>query len=353
MSECSKKTNIRNDGIDCLKCLCAFFVICIHKPFPSQFNQYIFPFIRVAVPIFFMITGFFYCRTEDKKKEIRQIKKICIILFYANLLYLVWEVVKILILKKSLIIYFNEILKLKSIMKMLIFNESPFSGHLWYLFAILYVLLIVLFLEKNINKNKLYVLIPCLLIGDLLFGKYSNLIWGVEFPLFLVRNFLFVGIPYFYLGDYISEKIKNINLKKLRWPCSLLIIIFYITTLLEKNILIMYNMNTSREHYASTTFLAITIFLFFISFENEFKKYKFMYVFSKIGLEYSMLIYVIHVIIIQCYNKFIPLLNKRVKGINNIYEIFAPFLIFITTLILANIFINLKKNKLYKFGFRL
>ena len=41
---------------------------------------------------------------------------------------------------------------------------------------------------------------PFLLMGDLILGKYSVLLLGREFPYILVRNFLFVGIPYFCIG---------------------------------------------------------------------------------------------------------------------------------------------------------
>ena len=54
----------RNNNLDILKTICAFLVICIHIPFPGSVGAIITPLARIAVPIFFMITGYFYNRTS-------------------------------------------------------------------------------------------------------------------------------------------------------------------------------------------------------------------------------------------------------------------------------------------------
>ena len=65
----------RSVGLDFLKFLCSFMVVTIHKPFPGLLGPVIMPITRIAVPIFFMITGFFYYSTIENANEIRQIKK--------------------------------------------------------------------------------------------------------------------------------------------------------------------------------------------------------------------------------------------------------------------------------------
>ncbi|UEA30492.1 hypothetical protein LK422_03580 [Blautia massiliensis (ex Durand et al. 2017)] len=52
-----------------MKAICAFLIVCIHAPFPGKFGAYFTTLTRVAVPIFFMITGYFY----GKRKIIRRI----------------------------------------------------------------------------------------------------------------------------------------------------------------------------------------------------------------------------------------------------------------------------------------
>ena len=50
----------RNNSIDNLKAICTFLIVCIHVPFPGEIGAYFITLTRIAVPIFFMITGFFY-----------------------------------------------------------------------------------------------------------------------------------------------------------------------------------------------------------------------------------------------------------------------------------------------------
>lgn len=53
----------RNIGLDVLKCICAFFVITIHcKRIPGFAGEVLTALNRTAVPVFFMVTGYFYQR---------------------------------------------------------------------------------------------------------------------------------------------------------------------------------------------------------------------------------------------------------------------------------------------------
>ena len=49
----------RNTGIDILRFICAFLVVCIHAPFPGIIGGCVKAVSRIAVPIFFMSTGYF------------------------------------------------------------------------------------------------------------------------------------------------------------------------------------------------------------------------------------------------------------------------------------------------------
>lgn len=177
-------SNERNNSLDALKTICAFLVICIHVPFPGIVSEIITSLARIAVPIFFMITGYFYNKTD--KKPFKQIKKVIILIILSNLLYFIPD-----ILKNENI---STVFSLKNILSFIIFNESPFAGHLWYLNALLYVLIIVYFADKLKVRKFLYYAIPILLAIDLILGKYSILLFGQQFPYIIIRNFLFVRI---------------------------------------------------------------------------------------------------------------------------------------------------------------
>ena len=78
--------------IDILKCLAAIAGVEIHKPLEVQSGAEILILCRFAVPVFFMITGFFYPETVAGKRQLKQLGKIFTITVGANLFYLLWNI---------------------------------------------------------------------------------------------------------------------------------------------------------------------------------------------------------------------------------------------------------------------
>lgn len=334
---------LRSKNIDILKACCAFLVVCIHVPFPGIGGEYFTSLTRIAVPIFFIITGYFYTNTAKKNGEIRQIKKIFKLVVEANIIYLIWKSFYYAVVHNS--DYFQDTFTLKNFLKFILLNESPFNGHLWYLSAILYVLIIVRIVNK-LNCNKLlYLLIPVLLLCDLIFGKYSIVIWGREFPYILVRNFLFVGIPYFCIGQLIRNSFgKSISKRMSAW----MVLLFSLTSLLEHFILVNTNMNATRDHYISTTFLAVAVFIFTLKFNSHqinedivpkkiWEKQNITSLLGVIGCKYSTWLYVLHPIFITGIR---TMMNEI--GVYEIYKFVAPIIVYITTIMFLVILNKIK-----------
>lgn len=330
-------TKKRYEGFDILKFICAFLVICIHCPFPKTVGEYFTALSRVAVPIFFMITGYFY-RGISKRK----LKKIFLLAVGANILYLIWDcLIAIIISKEDIISHLLSILNFESIINFLIFNESPVAGHLWYLGAVLYVLLIAGWFQYINKMHLLYILTPILLVCDLIFGKYSLLIFHVEIPYIFVRNFLFVGIPNFCIGIWINKHRTD----QIHW--LKLVVLFSVMTIVERYILVFFNINATRDSYITTVFLSISLFCFFREIYNEKKLSKIEIWMAKVGREISASIYIIHPI-------FIDVMSFTMKkiGIYYIYMYIAPIVVFITCIVGINLLregkVHLKKNEIIK-----
>ena len=143
----------RNLKIDQLKCLSAFLVIYVHCSPTGTIGENISAIARIAVPIFFIITGYFYEFSNQREKKQSQIKNIFVLCIIANFLYLIWNIILQMLLGNSIKNYLLEILEPKAVVKFLIFNESPVGVHLWYLGALLYGLGI-LYLFQNILCKK-------------------------------------------------------------------------------------------------------------------------------------------------------------------------------------------------------
>lgn len=191
------------------------------------------------------------------------------------------------------------------------------------------MLLIVLLIDKLNCRNLLYCSTPFLLIADLILGKYSLLIFHYEVPYIWIRNFLFVGIPYFCIGNLIREKHCFGALSKK--ALSSLLAVFSATCLIERFVLVKFGLNATRDHYISTTFLAVCVFLYALqsNWKND--------ALAVIGRKYSTWLYVIHPLFITAlaimFGKF---------GIKLIYNYMAPILVYCTTLIFLIIMHKIK-----------
>lgn len=325
----------RNDGLDFLKFIGAFMVICIHQQFPGKLGEVITPITRIAVPIFFMITGYYYSYIKDNAREKRQIHKMIWLLINANLLYFLYGFfMEIICNKKLLWEWLGLLFNGRTVLEFVFFNQSSLGGHLWYLGSILYVLIIIYYVDRKWSRTKLYRYIFILLLSDLLLGKYSLLVFGKTFPVIYVRNFLCVGLPYFLIGDVLSKNKIIVTKNKLR----LCTVIFICTTLIEKLFLQMLNCNAPREHYVSTTFLAIVVFEVSLYYKNSTNKIS--EIICYIGSELSLYIYIIHPIIINILRS---VMNNN-KTVFYVYSWIAPFSVFLVSIIVSWGIHKIRKN---------
>lgn len=311
----------RLHNFDSLKMVCAILIIFLHVHTPYQ--EYILPLTRCAVPCFFIISGFLIY-SDDKnnfeKRLKRGSKRIIGIL--------IWSTAVFMIVKFIFAIHNNDLsfLNWRALRNFILFNENPFGFHLWYLGAYLYTLIIVLIFSKKNKIKYIYWGVPFLLLVDLCLGKYSIVLWHKEFPYIIVRNFLCVGIPYFSIGMFLSQKNEYLNkisiLKKLTsWG----VILFSILSITENRILINIGKNATRDHYISTTFLAVSLFLLFSTIKQRRSN-----LLSRIGEKYSLYIYIFHPLFIFFFNTMNKYLPEFWQGS---YLYISPIVILIATIL--------------------
>ena len=324
----------RYHSIDKLKFVCAFLVVCIHAPIPGVFGEYFMTLTRIAVPTFFMISGFFY----EPRHVQKLIRRVFIYLLIGNIVYFLVHL-GIKFLQGNVVTYIKDTFTMQNAINFMIFNESPFHVHLWYLGSILYVYFFVMVLEKMVgdySKAQDYMLMvtPILLICDLAFGKYSILLFGQEFKTIYMRNWLFVGLPYFSIGKCLRRNRESIELKlrKVGTGWTLVFtILFILTTFIEHYVLVKIGANATRDHYFSTTMLAVSVFMLFLMFFNK------RTMSSDIGRNDSTWIYILHPAFI--------ILTDAISGRFKIYGYFyfRPFLVFIASILCSEFILRIQK----------
>lgn len=326
----------RCSSIDALKGICAILVVLMHVQIKGEVGQIVMLFARCAVPIFLMISGYFLAKKCNKDKILTSIKKQGINILKLVLLgLLLYFILGLLFNRSDIIRYVKNIFNKENFIRLFIFNEPVIGGHLWYLFAYIYALIILYWIVKYKKEKYIYIFSIIGLIIYIIFGKYSLIFFGKEYNYLYVRNFLFDALPYVAIGFYLKSK----ELKKVKNnTLYMLMILFSLTLLSEYFILNYFNLNTIYNSYISDIFLAVTIFIYFIN-NNELLKDTFIH---KLGREYSLHIYIVHPLI----NTILSTIFIKI-GLANIYS-YINWIIVIIGSIIASVCYNQIKNKFSK-----
>lgn len=199
----------RDSAIDTLKCVAAMMVVVLHYGYLTVDNAAgtlsfaVNGLTRVAVPLFFMITGFYFVLSYQRGQLKRQVKRLCSLTVFAIVLYAAFEVAwhlaigKFNVLAQSFDWHDNILTELS---KILIFNDIPVAFHLWYLPAAIYALGAMWAFERYKLWSK-----PLALFWVLMFAvaAYMSGFTDIAYP--YVRNFITVAIPSMVVGRCLYE----------------------------------------------------------------------------------------------------------------------------------------------------
>lgn len=316
---------IENKTLFSLKFIACLFVVFIHVPFPGEFGEIMRNLARFAVPLFFMISGYYTffkdkdeCNKTINKRIIKLLKiTLCACAFY----FLVNIIFKALFGRVDW--YFDVIFSKQNLYRFALFNSTNWLEfvHLWYMFAIIYVYLIFKLINKfNLHKIA-YVFSIIAIIGVLAFIIYA-FINEIEFDKMYFRNAYLFGLPFFMLGHLIhakEDKIKAIFRDRdyLFIIFALLIIAIFI---IEQKVFGM-----PVELYISSVLLVLFMFCYAICHTN-------ISIFYEFGKYYSLNIYIIH----SFFQKIINQLNIIKSG--SIKAYLYPLIVFLLSLLTSMIY---------------
>lgn len=207
-------SSTKNTTLELLKLFASYMVVFIHVLFYGEFGEIIDALARFAVPLFFLVSGFFsYKITPEKIKK--RIKHIASLLIFSTVLYTVANVTGALFVNgaSGVIAYFRDWISPLNFIKLLAVNVPASSSHLWYLSAMIYVYAIYYYATvHSFNEKKLMIVSFSLLGIHIVLGEFLS-VFGVAVPNIVVRNFALMGIPFFVLGLAAKKhenKIRNV-----------------------------------------------------------------------------------------------------------------------------------------------
>jgi len=181
----------RTSSLDVMKCFAAFCVVWIHYG-----SGWLSPIVRCAVPIFFVITGYYYPMMVEKGNFWKHIRKLLVMVLCASALYGIVTLL-VQIRHNTLQEWMTNNFRFKNIIRLLVLDDDMFGFHLWYFYAVLYDLVIFYLADKWRLTKWLRYATPLLL----LFHFVAN--FTPWYGLF--RNFLFMGLPCMMIGRCIRE----------------------------------------------------------------------------------------------------------------------------------------------------
>lgn len=245
-----------------LKAICSFLIVFIHLPGIAFEATLLQPLMRIGVPVFLMISGYFLISDKQISTTlvVRQLKKIIILTTAVYGIYIVFHIIRNIILNQPVI---NSQWTSIDFWIRAIFIGDNIDSILWYLNAYIESLAIIwlmlrLFIPQEVIKI-LFTVTPFLLITAIFMNRYSFLT-GNTFDIAVSRNAITVALPCITLGA-IANIYKSFFLR----ISNIILIITTLTSLayIEYALLHIYDINGSGADFNLLTFpLAYSIFIY-------------------------------------------------------------------------------------------
>lgn len=199
---------MRNKLLDAVKAISAYFVVLLHIRFPGRTGEVINVLARFAVPLFFMVSGYFCCRSDGKilEKLPGKMKRIFLLTVISYVFYIVWQCLQRSIEGEDIVSWAADIVEWEHIKEFILYNNStPVKWHLWFLPALLYCYFLFMLVAQFRLFKIAYIFIPVLLLGHF-WMEEAAVFTGEVYKTMEFRNYLYTGFPFFMLGYWIHGK---------------------------------------------------------------------------------------------------------------------------------------------------
>lgn len=347
MSNLAEKN--RYDLINFWKFISSLLVVAIHTVTRQQdLGYFIVVSSRIAVPFFFICSGYFlhnklYENNKDQRRKdiYKYIKNIFSIYFLWSIIYLIF----------NYDIYFGHINIIKEIILFIrCFLFMAIRDHLWYLSALCFSVYLLYILICKLKFKFEYVCIISILLyifslsADLYYGLIDNTIFSKLINVYIyffgeVWNSFMQGLIFIVMGIGIK---KYTFANKIKRPI-IVVLIFYVLFIIE-HFTVRY-FNIARDNNTSIFLLVLAPYIFITLLRYE-SKYDFKWIqkYSNIFKDISLTIYLIHPLIIDIVSKLF-----RIMNINELqYESYIKFIL--VSLISVIISLVMNKIKVYNTG---
>ena len=332
----------RNVYLDLFRFFLAFMIICIHL---TDKTYAFFPLYRLAVPTFFMISGYFlYERDEaiQNKKAVAFVRRSATYMLIGIAFYTVFEFISCFITNTSVGWFFTTIFYEgeSPLFKFFILNAPvPYytvGAQIWFLIAMFVLSLVHLLLVKRQKTGWYKTLVPvCFAIYFFFSGFMYILQPTTDIPVRYMRNAWFFGLPTFGLGYWIARW----DWHKKSWAKDLylaLALLFFALQIPEHHLVA--RENSALEMYITGVLSAV----FFLQFFMGLQKTNCHFYYTWIGKSAPFYIYILHMGVACALSNLTSFPNLMLKSA---VVFFLSFAIYEIVFLLLKLFAWTKKRK--------
>lgn len=312
-----------NECLWLLKGLSCIIVILFHCPIHGIIGDAIIYGLRFPIPIFFMISGYFFFLKDN---YIYRIKKLLFILIFAAIIFFLCYLLG----GAESVNPFSTLKSLNPIKT--VFFGSLFNPTLWYLYAMIWsCILFYMFSLKASLFHIAYIAIVPLLLFHILGRMFVQAHYDINLYVYIFRSALLYAVPFLLIGRLIAEY-ENVILRRLTNKKILLLFFIGLIVMVTEYVIFCQYMDLQF----STIFISLGLFLFALK-NPHFSPIPFL---TDIGRKVSLYVYIFHMPIIvslkTVFSNYAPEIND-----SNL----LPFLTIITTLFVSYTYYNIKVKK--------
>lgn len=281
----------RDSGFDVLKIAAAFFVICLHSGMTDNYGGIVLKSLaRLAVPSFFLITGYYYPKMVEKQhfgQHFKKILKLTALAFVLNIPFALAECQY----RFGHVAHFFDIFTVDNFFHLLQAHPDALFFHLWYFIVLIYALALLRLFDKIHLLHGF-----CLVAPLFLLVSFTDRLDWVDWPL-PAHHLWYSALPYVCTGCLFrlqQEKTDSIPFSRKRTTLSML--------LLLSGLLIFEIVGhwTAGKYSIAGELMAIPLFIMALKFPH----FGSGSLWAFCGHHCATYIYILHPIFIFCINRW-------------------------------------------------
>lgn len=320
--------------------IASILVVFIHIPFPGELGTVVAAWARISVPLFFMISGYTlypYIDADQFRKKISQrIKRNGVITVICLSIYFFVDIAKCILKRESVWTFLGPLFSKANIVKLITLGIIPpgTGGVLWFMIALVYIYILLLFLEPLLKKKHIKMCGGVAFISMVLFGLIKIIMTAFDLHIgafymgsnWIYGNWIAIGLPAVIIGISMRKVIEDGTLKNFRCSIVLAVMALCIIATSIESLILDWKLDLYLSYSVFT--LIVDCCIFVLAQRNYFRPNNPL---VKVGKYYSRNLYLWHPLVMSAVSISVSILklgnNMAVMYLQPVAVLFGALLL--------------------------